>query len=68
MRTHARPSSLEVPICTDRQGVGYSPQSKLNVMSEAPEVTMTSVEDAAALWLKDRLVEYRELLAYLRDH
>lgn len=59
--------SLEEPICTDRQGVGYSPQSKLNVMSEAPEVTMTSVEDAAALWLKDRLVEYRELLAYLRD-
>jgi hypothetical protein len=36
-------------------------------MSEASEVAMTSVEDAAALWLKDRLVEYRELLAYLRD-
>lgn len=44
----------------------YSPQSKLNVMSEAPEVTMITVE-VVALWLKDRLVEYRELLAYLRD-
>ena len=42
-------------------------KGKLNVMSEASEVAMTSVEDAAALWLKDRLVEYRELLAYLRD-
>lgn len=68
MATHARPPSLEVSICSTRQGVGYSPQSKLNLMSEAPEVTMTGVEGAAALWLQDRLVEDRELLAYLRDH
>lgn len=37
-------------------------------MSEAPEVTMSSAEiTALRVWLKARLIEYRELLAYLRD-
>jgi hypothetical protein len=40
-------------------------------MSDARErevrVTATA-DDDDRVWLEDRLVEYRELLAYLRDH
>ena len=39
------------------------------VMSEPRDVvTDTGLEPEELAWLDDRLVEYQELLAYLRDH
>jgi hypothetical protein len=39
------------------------------VMSEARDVvTDTGLEPEELAWLDDRIAEYQELLAYLRDH